>query len=72
MNQVILSYKENYKGIKNTFSNPASNGCIEGTNRRIKQIDRTGYGYGNPHSYFSEFVYNYLIVTKLKLISRIH
>ena len=52
MDQVILSYKKNYKGIKNAFSNPASNGRIEGTNRRIKQIGRTAYGYGNPHNYF--------------------
>ncbi|MGL5900201.1 MAG: transposase [Lactobacillaceae bacterium] len=24
-----------------------SNGCLEGTNRKIKQIERTAYGYGN-------------------------
>ena len=52
MNQVILSYKKNYKDIKNAFSHPASNGHIEGTNHRIKQIGRAAYGYGNPHNYF--------------------
>lgn len=69
MNQVILSYKKNYKGIKNAFSHPTSNGRIEGTNRRIKQIGGTAHGYGNPQDYFLEFVYNYLIINKLKQIS---
>ena len=34
-----------------------SNGCLEGTNRKIKQIERTAYGYAN---------FNHL-VTRIKL-----
>ena len=26
---------------------PFSNGCLEGLNRKIKQIERTAYGYSN-------------------------
>ncbi|WP_190318894.1 transposase [Paucilactobacillus nenjiangensis] len=40
------------KGIKAAFENNASNGRLEGTNRRIKQIGRTAYGYANSMNYF--------------------
>jgi hypothetical protein len=29
------------------FSSSYSNGCLEGVNRKIKQIERTAYGYSN-------------------------
>jgi len=52
MDQVILSYKKNLKSIRNAFLKTPSNGRIEGINRRIKQIGRTAYGYGNSLNYF--------------------
>ncbi|KRM04930.1 hypothetical protein FC59_GL000342 [Lactobacillus kitasatonis DSM 16761 = JCM 1039] len=36
MYQTLLTFKRNY-----------SNGCLEGVNRKIKQIERTAYGYRN-------------------------
>ena len=52
MDHVISSYKKNLTGIKNVFLQTPSNGRIEGINRRIKQINRTAYGYGRPKNYF--------------------
>lgn len=52
MDQVMVSYKKNLKGIRNAFSKKHSNGRIEGINRRIKQIGRTAYSYGNALNYF--------------------
>lgn len=52
MDQVILTYKKNLKSIRNAFLQTPSNGRIEGINRRIKQIGRTAYGYGNSLNYF--------------------
>ena len=33
--------------VLNTISSKYSNGCLEGVNRKIKQIERTAYGYSN-------------------------
>ncbi|WP_420832992.1 transposase [Weissella sagaensis] len=52
MYQVILTYKKNLKSIRNAFLQSPFNGRIEGINRRIKQIGRTAYGYGNSLNYF--------------------
>lgn len=52
MDTVIKTYKKYIKGIKAAFENNASNGRLEGTNRRIKQIGRTAYGYANSMNYF--------------------
>ncbi|MCT3386633.1 transposase, partial [Lactobacillus johnsonii] len=39
--------KHNYTGVLNGISSNYSNGCLEGVNRKIKQIERTAYGYRN-------------------------
>lgn len=47
MHKTLLTFRHNLK----TFLNGASllyfNGCLEGFNRTIKQIERTAYGYSN-------------------------
>lgn len=47
MHQTLLTFKHNYTGILNGISSSYSNGCLEGVNRKIKQIERTAYGYSN-------------------------
>ena len=47
MHQTILTFKHNYTGVLNAISSKYSNGCLEGVNRKIKQIERTAYGYSN-------------------------
>ena len=47
MHQTLLTFKRNYSGVLNGISSTYSNGCLEGVNRKIKQIERTAYGYRN-------------------------
>ena len=47
MHQTLLTFKHNYTGVLNGISSSYSNGCLEGVNRKIKQIERTAYGYSN-------------------------
>ena len=47
MHQTLLTFKHNYSGVLNGISSTYSNGCLEGVNRKIKQIERTAYGYSN-------------------------
>ena len=47
MYQTLLTFKRNYSGVLNSISSTYSNGCLEGVNRKIKQIERTAYGYRN-------------------------
>ena len=47
MNQTLTTFKHNYSGVLNGLTSPYSNGCLEGVNRKIKQIERTAYGYSN-------------------------
>lgn len=49
----INTIKRNLKYIKNSINYKYSNGPIEGTIRKIKQIKRTGYGYQNMLSLFT-------------------
>lgn len=51
MDSVITTYKKNLKGIKNAFLHNYSNGRMEGINRRIKQINRTAYGFHSFKAY---------------------
>ena len=51
MHQTLLTFKHNYTGVLSISSN-YSNGCLEGVNHKIKQIERTAYGYRN-FSYLS-------------------
>lgn len=52
MDTVIRTYKKYKKGIFESFQVRASNGRIEGINRRIKQIKRTAYGYARTSNFF--------------------
>ena len=47
MHQTLLTFKRNYTGVLNGISSSYSNGCLEGVNRKIKQIERTAYEYSN-------------------------
>lgn len=50
MHKTLLTFKRNYTGILNGITSAYSNGCLEGVNRKIKQISRTAYGYRNFHN----------------------
>ena len=47
MHRTLLTFRHNLKAVLNGASLPYSNGCLEGFNRKIKQIKRTAYGYRN-------------------------
>ena len=47
MHQTLLTFKRNYSGVLNGISSTYSNGYLEGVNHKIKQIERTAYGYRN-------------------------
>ena len=47
MHQTLLTFKSNYSGVLNGIASTYSNGCLEGVNRKINQIERTAYGYRN-------------------------
>lgn len=47
MHKTLLTFKHNLTAVLNGISLPYSNGCLEGFNRKIKQIERTAYGYSN-------------------------
>lgn len=47
MHKTLLTFKRNYTAVLNGVSSSYSNGCLEGVNRKIKQIERTAYGYSN-------------------------
>lgn len=47
MHQTLTTFKHNYLGVLNGLTSTYSNGCLEGVNRKIKQIERTTYGYTN-------------------------
>lgn len=47
MHRTLLTFRHNLKAVLNGASLPYSNGCLEGFNRKIKQIERTAYGYSN-------------------------
>ena len=57
MHTTLNTFKRNLHDILNAAKFDESNGCLEGTNRKIKQIERTAYGYAN---------FNHL-VTRIKL-----
>lgn len=41
MHQTLLTFKRNYTGVLNGISSSYSNDCLEGVNRKIKQIEHT-------------------------------
>ena len=52
IDSVMKTFRKFQKALKLGFESEHSNGRLEGTNRRIKQIGRTAYGYTNPKNYF--------------------
>ena len=40
IHQTLLTFKRNYSGVLNGIASTYSNGCLEGVNRKIKQIER--------------------------------
>jgi transposase len=47
MHKTLLIFKHNLTAVLNGAALPYSNGCLEGFNRKIKQIERTAFGYSN-------------------------
>ena len=47
MHQTLLTFKHNLKAVINGITSNYFNGCLEGFNRKIKQIERTTFGYAN-------------------------
>ncbi len=47
MHKTLLTFKHNLKAVLNGAKLPYSNGCLEGFNRKLKQIERTAFGYSN-------------------------
>ncbi|NAS34404.1 ISL3 family transposase [Lactobacillus helveticus] len=47
MHKTLLTFKHNLKAVLNGAALTYSNGCLEGFNRKIKQIERTAFGYSN-------------------------
>ncbi|KNE29816.1 transposase, partial [Lactobacillus delbrueckii] len=47
MHKTLLAFKHNLTAVLNGAALPYSNGCLEGFNRKIKQIERTAFGYSN-------------------------
>lgn len=47
MKVTLKTFKHNRKAVLNAATSKYSNGCVEGTNRKIKQIQHTAYGYRN-------------------------
>ena len=47
MHKTLLTFKHNLTAVLNGAALPYSNGCLEGFNRKIKQIERTAFGYSN-------------------------
>ena len=47
MHQTLLPFKHNLKAVINGITSNYFNGCLEGFNRKIKQIERTAFGYAN-------------------------
>lgn len=47
MHKTLLTFRRNKAAVLNEITSTYSNGCLEGFNRKIKQIERTAYGYSN-------------------------
>ena len=60
MHKTLLTFKRNYSKVLNDITSTYSSSCLEGVNRKIKQIERTAYAYRN--------FYPLLIRTKLEEI----
>lgn len=47
MHKTLLTFRHNLQAVLNGAQFHYSNGCLEGFNRKIKQIERTAFGYSN-------------------------
>ena len=47
MQTTLRTFKRNRQAVLNAATSKYYNGCVKGTNRRIKQIARTAYGSRN-------------------------
>ena len=47
MHKTLMTFRKNWQAILNGAALTYSNSCLEGFNRKIKQIERTAYGYSN-------------------------
>ncbi|WP_201725123.1 transposase, partial [Lactobacillus helveticus] len=47
MHKTLLTFKHNLTAVLNGAELAYSNGCLDGFNRKIKQIERTAFGYSS-------------------------
>lgn len=47
MHKTLMTFRKNWQAILNGAALTYFNGCLESFNRKIKQIERTVYGYSN-------------------------
>jgi len=47
MHKTLLTFRHNLKAALNGAVLPYFNRCLEGFNRKIKQIERTAFGYSS-------------------------
>ncbi|WP_341779380.1 ISL3 family transposase [Levilactobacillus sp. HBUAS70063] len=66
LEETIKTFIRKKTFIQNMMSCALSNGPIEGINRRIKQIKRTGYGYKN----WTHFIYRIQVEFKIRVKKR--
>ena len=67
MHTTLNTFKRNLHDILNAAKFDESNGCLEGTNRKIKQIERTAYGYAN----FTHLITRIQLEEKGAIINRV-
>lgn len=56
MDTTISTLKKNIKSIFNSCISPYSNGAIEGTNRKIKSLKRSCYGFRNMSHFYARIL----------------
>ena len=62
----LKTLKKHLPYIKNTFTYPYSNGKIEGTNNKIKVLNRVAYGYRNFSNYKNRIILHFNMKPKVK------
>lgn len=66
MRTSLKTLKKHLPYIKNTFTYPYSNGKIEGTNNKIKVLNRVAYGYRNFSNYKNRIILHFNMKPKVK------
>ena len=65
MHKTLLTFKHNLKAVLNGAQSSHSNGCPEGFNRKIKQIERTAFGYSDFINLLTSIIGLFVILSDL-------